>query len=418
MKRRVICFVLTVAVCFSFLPEARAMASLDYYISANFGRSYDVFSGPGRHYYRANMGKAMYGGGAARVYGSEGDWIMMGYQLSNGDYRIGYVHKTALSTAVYVNGDIQPLNFSHYTAYAGSNCTVTDDPVINMKMVTSLPENTPLTVLATMNTNWYYVEVSTSQGLMRGFVWRGYVKNSNVPVTAAPVTPTWPPVTSVPLPTYVPIVTAAPLRTYTPIVTSAPLPTYVPFVTSVPLVTYAPVVTAAPWSLPTAQPAPTSSPSSAWLPEAKNMFIAGNWPVYSGPGEYYYRANNSKATKGAGTCQVYGVENLGYGDWLLIGYALTNGGYRIGFIRAEAVGGNIVNVPQLTLAYNTRRLISDVTLTDDPVHTAVDVADIPAGTYVLYLGNMYSSTAVWAYVEALVDNQIMRGFVLAGALEE
>ena len=391
MKRRVICFALALAVFFSLLPEARAITSLDSYISANFGRSYDVFSGPGRQYYRANMGKAMYGGGAARVYGSDGDWIMMGYQLSNGDYRIGYVYKTALSTAVYVNGDIQPLRFSHYTAYAGSNCTVTDDPVINMKRVASLPENTPLTVLATMDTNWYYVEVNTSQGLMRGFVWSGYVKNSNVPaptavqwVTAAPFTPAWPTVTAIPLRTSVPIATAAP------------------------------------WNPPTARPAPTSAPSSlssVWLPVAKNMYLTGNWPVYSGPGEYYYRANSGKATKGEGTCQVYGLENMGYGDWLMIGYALSNGGYRIGYVRAEALGANIANAPQLSLAYHTRRLAMDAALTDDPEHTAATVAQIPAGTYVLFLGNMYSSNAVWAYVEALANNQIMRGFVLAGALE-
>ena len=113
MKRRILCLCLLLALCFSFVPEARALATLDYYFNANFGRSYDVFSGPGRHYYRANMGKAMYGGGAARVYGMEGDWIMMGYQTSGGDYRIGYVHKDALNTAQYVDGTIQQIGRAH-----------------------------------------------------------------------------------------------------------------------------------------------------------------------------------------------------------------------------------------------------------------------------------------------------------------
>ena len=319
---------------------------------------------------------------------------MMGYQLSNGDYRIGYVHKDALSTAVYVNGDILPLHFSHYTAYAGGDCTVTDDPVIDMKRVVSLPENTPMTVLGIMNTNWYYVEVNTSQGLMRGFVWSGYVRNSNVPVTAAPTPVPWP--------------TAAPVT-----------PTWPP-VTAIPLRTYAPTITSVPWYPPTAQPAPTSAPlplSSVWLPTAKNMYLIGNWPVYSGPGEYYYRANSGKATKGEGSCQVYGMENMGYGDWLLIGYALSSGGYRIGYVRAEAAGANIVNVPQLNLAYHTRRLAAAAPLTDDPEHIAPTVAQIPAGTYVLFLGNLYCSNAVWAFVEVLVNNQIMRGFVPVTALE-
>ena len=406
MKRRIVCLALLLALCCSFVPQAFAMANLDYYISANFGRSYDVFSGPGRHYYRANMGKAMYGGGAARVYGMEGDWIMMGYQTSAGDYRIGYVHKDALNTATYVNGAIAPLQFSHYAAYADGYCNITDDPVINNKMICSLPENTPVTVLATMGTSWTYVEANTSEGLMRGFVWSIHLKNSTAPTTPAP--------TYAPLPTMPPLPTAIPWPTAAPVI-----PTWPP-VTAAPWPTYAPIITAVPWNPPTAQPWRTATPGPStdeWLPEAKNMYLTGNWPVYSGPGEYYYRANKGKATKGEGTCQVYGVENMGYGDWLLIGYPMSSGGYRIGYVRADALGARISDVPALRLTYHTRRLAVNAALTDDPLHTAAAVAEIPAGTYVMFLGYMYSPDAVWAYVEVIADNQIMRGFVLVGALE-
>ena len=394
MKRRMVCAVLLVALCLSWIPGARAMATLDAYINANFGRSYDVYSGPGRHYYRANMGKAMYGGGAARVYGMEGDWIMMGYQTSGGDYRIGYVHKDALSTAKYVEGTILPLNFDHYTAYADDYCRITDDPVINNKMICTLPENTQVTVLATMGTSWTYIEATTSQGLMRGFVWSMHLKNSNAPTTPAP--------------------TMAPLPTQIPWPTMAPLPTRVPWPT------YAPVITAAPWYPPTAQPWVTAAPSvktDEWLPEAKTMYLTGNWPVYSGPGEYYYRANNAKATKGEGNCQVYGIENTGYGDWAMIGYAMTAGGYRVGYIRAEALGVLKDQVPVLKLSYHTRRLAVNAPMTDDPLHPASTVAEIPAGTYVLFLGYTYSSNSVWAYAEVLSNNQIMRGFLPVSALE-
>ena len=57
MKRRVVCITLLLILCFSFVPEARAMATLDHFFNANFGRSYDVYSGPGKDYYRANMAK-------------------------------------------------------------------------------------------------------------------------------------------------------------------------------------------------------------------------------------------------------------------------------------------------------------------------------------------------------------------------
>ena len=405
MKRRILCLCLLLALCFSFVPEARALATLDYYFNANFGRSYDVFSGPGRHYYRANMGKAMYGGGAARVYGMEGDWIMMGYQTSGGDYRIGYVHKDALNTAKYVDGTIQPLFFDHYTAYADDYCRITDDPVINNKMICTLPENTPVTVLATMGTSWTYIEANTSQGLMRGFVWSMHLKDSNAPATPAP--------TMAPLPTQIPWPTMAPLPTQIPWPTRAP-------VTAAPWPTYAPVITAIPWNPPTAQPWVTAAPSvktDEWLPTPKSLYIAGNWPVYSGPGEYYYRANKGKATKGEGTCQVYGIENMGYGDWLMIGYSMTAGGYRVGYIRAEALGVGIGQTAPMKLAYHTRRLAYSSALTDDPLHTNSVVAEIPAGTYVLFLGYTYSSNSVWAYVEVLSNNQIMRGFLPVSALE-
>ena len=406
MKRRIVFAVLLVAICFSCMPAARAMATLDTYFNANFGRSYDVYSGPGRHYYRANMGKAMYGGGSARVYGMEGDWIMMGYQTSGGDYRIGYVHKDALSTAKYVEGTILPLNFDHYIAYADDYCRITDDPVINNKMICTLPENTQVTVLATMGTSWTYIEAATSQGLMRGFVWSMHLKNSSAPVTPAP--------TMAPLPTQIPWPTMAPLPTMVPWPTMAPLPTMVPWPT------YAPVITAVPWYPPTARPWVTAVPSvktDEWLPEAKTMYLSGNWPVYSGPGEYYYRANNAKATKGEGSCQVYGIENTGYGDWVMIGYAMTAGGYRVGYIRAEALGILKDQVPVLNLAYHTRRLAVNAPMTDDPLHPTSAVAEIPAGTYVLFLGYTYSSNSVWAYAEVLSNNQIMRGFLPVSALE-
>ncbi|MBR3107019.1 MAG: hypothetical protein IKH30_07535 [Clostridia bacterium] len=402
MKRRVVCITLLLILCFSFVPEARAMATLDHFFNANFGRSYDVYSGPGKDYYRANMGKAMYGGGSARVYGMDGDWIMIGYQLSNGDYRIGYIHKDALKTAKYLEGTIEPLSFDHDIAFADNNCYITDDPIINNKIICSLPENTPIIVLATMGNSWTYVEVKTSQGWMRGFIWSTHLKSDSILVSPAP--------TSSPMSNLSAESLALKLSTNTPKPTA-------PWVTKSP-VTISHIATAAP--LITAQPLATSAPSTSaneWLPTPMTLYLTGNWPVYSGPGEYYYRANKGKATKGEGSCHVYGIENLGYSNWVMIGYYMTSGGYRIGYIRAEALGARFNEVPELKLTYRTRRLNMTAMLTDDPLYTSSAVASLPSGTYVQFLGYVYSSDAVWAYVEALSNNQIMRGFILAGALE-
>ena len=74
-------------------------------------------------------------------------------------------------------------------------------------------------------------------------------------------------------------------------------------------------------------------------------------------------------------------------------------------------------MPVLNLAYHTRRLAVNAPMTDDPLHPTSAVAEIPAGTYVLFLGYTYSSNSVWAYAEVLSNNQIMRGFLPVSALE-
>ena len=84
----------------SMVLPAQALVSIGDYANTRFTKTFPVYSGPGEHYYRANNGKALYGGaGAVRVYGVTGNWVLMGYGLSNGDYRIGYVAKDALNAA-------------------------------------------------------------------------------------------------------------------------------------------------------------------------------------------------------------------------------------------------------------------------------------------------------------------------------
>lgn len=401
MKRRLLSLAMVGWMLMGFIPSAQALATLDSYISANFGRSYPVYSGPGTQYYRANMGKAMYGGGAARVYGIVDEWILIGYGLSNGDYRIGYISPAALNTMKAGGaGSLRSLYLGNDIAYADDYCRITDDPVMYNKMICTLPENTPVRVLATMGSDWTYVEANTSEGLMRGFVWSKHLKNYS-PSTPPPVyQPVQPPVYQpVQQPVYQP-----------PVMTNAPqLPVWI---TTPPQSTPAPRPTADV----SGRPAMTAG-DQAWLPTPQDIFVRGNWPVYSGPGEYYFRANNGKATKGESTCQVYGVENLGYGDWVLIGYSLTGGGYRVGYIRAEALDASLASVPALKLSYKARRLAANAALTDDPLRTLAPVANLSAGSYVLSLGSIAAGDELWMYVEVLAQNQVMRGFVPAAALE-
>ena len=118
----------------------------------------------------------------------------------------------------------------------------------------------------------------------------------------------------------------------------------------------------------------------------------------------YFGKNSFIAEQeGRGAAYITSVEN---NDTLLI--------WQIGI--TEALRGR-TDVPALKLAYHTRRLAVDAFLTDDPVRNGAAVATLPAGTYVLFLGYMYSANGVWAYTEVLSNNQIMRGFLPVSALE-
>ena len=372
MKKQWLCLLLVLTLIMGSVPAAFAESPLDSYATGSMGekQSIPVYSGPGEDYVRANNGKATYGGGAARIYGVTGDWVMIGYGLSSGDYRIGYVARKTLNAMKKLNGTIKELVFENSVAYADDYCRLTDDPVINNKMIYTIPEGTAVTVLAAMGKAWTYIEVETPSGLMRGFVW-------SIHLTGA----------------------AGQIYSNTP-EPAVIAPTEAPVTVSVPVYTGSNVFY-------------HDGVKGDWLPAYQELSLDGSWPVYSGPGEYYYRANNGKAMVGGGTCRVYGVEN----DWVLIGYMLSNGNYRIGYVSIHSLPELGLSIPYLDLRYTTRKLVTAASLTDDPVRLRPTLATLEAGSYVLFLGYLVESGETWAYVEALAGNSIMRGFIPAWTME-
>ena len=383
MKKRFLCVLLICVLLITLAPSALANATLDTYATGSFSRQYAVYTGPGENYVRANSGKASYGGGTARIYGCDGDWILIGYSLDSENYRIGYIPKSALNYVGNVKGSINyNLTFDYSVAYADDYCRVTDDPIMNQsnsRMLYTIPEGSAVTVLATMGKPWTYVEVQTPKGPIRGFVWSIHLKNSPYGGSA----------------------TAKPNNggssnnggnnnSYTPTATPRP----------------------------TVQPAYSinfyhDTSKGDWLPKYQEMKLSGNWPVYSGPGEYYYRANNNKATMGGGYCRIYGVEN----GWMMIGYGLSDGKYRFGYIKTDALPHISLNIPYLDLKYTTRQLSVEAKLTDDIARTRNTLVKLPAKTYVLFLGYVSEANNTWAYVEVMANNSIMRGFIPASALQ-
>lgn len=390
MKRAMLCLMAAAVLLAGLTVPAGAESVLDRYATGKFdiNRLCAVYSGPGEEYVRANSGKAAYGGGSCRIYGVVGDWIMIGYGLTAGGYRIGYIHKAGVNGVVNLEGTItDPLTFQPYTAYADDYCRVTDDPVIDNKMIYTIPQGTAVTVLCAYGKSWAYVEVQTPGGPLRGFAWSKHLIG-------------W----VAPGPTYYYVITPAPTARPTPQPTARPMPTYYPYYPAYP--TAAPTVGAANTYY-------HLSNRGVWLPSAQSVRMTGSWPVYSGPGTYYFRANSNKATMGGGLCQVYGVD----GSWVMIGYGLSNGNYRIGYVSVDALPQMGLRIPYLDFQATTRRLIYDADLIDDPVRTFAPVVSLSAGTYALFLGYVQESGETWAYVEVLASGSIMRGFLPSWCLQ-
>ena len=355
-----VCLILALALTLPVLTSASALTGLNSFATARFSTGHACYSGPGYDYFRANSGKAMYGGGGvARVYGVTGNWIMIGYELGSGDYRIGYIEKTALKEMYDVKGTINyDLSFSGTTAWAARACELTDDPVIHNKPIYTIPQGTVVTALGTMGTDWTYVEVLGSSSYMRGFVRSGSI-------TFAP-------------PAY--------SGSVSPSVPQVP--------TTVPNTFY------------------HNYNKGNYLPSYQTVRFSGSWPVYSGPGVNYFRANEGRATMGGGACRLYGVEN----GWALIGYELNNGGYRIGYVETSALPQQGLRIPYLDLINTARTLIASAALTDDIVMYKPTLRTLPAGTQVTFLGLSYGLSTTWAYVEAMGASSLMRGFIPASAL--
>lgn len=96
----------------------------------------------------------------------------------------------------------------------------------------------------------------------------------------------------------------------------------------------------------------------------KGKLKDGNYEVYTGPGPGYWRNGSASAGSKSGTCQFYGT----VGDWVMFGYGLSNGKYRIGYITRAAVPDDILaQLTELVLTRMPRKTTGSVYFTDDPV---------------------------------------------------
>lgn len=366
--KKTACLLLALSLLMACVPAARADADLDldFFAVVKFSSNHAVYSGPGEDYYRANNGKALLGaGGECRYYGYKGSWMMVGYQLTSGDYRIGWIPKSSMNDmTVTRKKGVATLRFDMTTRYLSDSCDLTDDPVINMKSISTLQKGASVTLLAECG-EWCYIETTVNHKLARGFVDAYYIVSSADAVSSATKGGTAP--TSIPN-----------LRLN--------------------LLNKALKSTG------------NTDPSDFVLPSYKRATLGANYAIYTGPSEYYYRAGEGIAYVGRkNECRIYGTD----GDWLMVGYQTTTGAYRYGYVSIAALPVG-VSVSELSYAMRGCTVSSAVKLTEDPVTNKATLCELSSGTRATFLAYLDSSRE-WALIE--VDRTsagLVRGFVRSG----
>ncbi len=154
-------------------PTYDRFQTLEKFAQAGLPKSYDVYSGPGTKYYRANKGRAQYGGGgSARIYGTDGEWLLIGYGFGNNEYRIGYVRNYTLPSNVSPS-QLQEVSYAWLPAVITADAMFTDDPVINAKEIDKVKAGTEVSFLAWSDSRkmWAFVEFTHPKlGPIRCFV--------------------------------------------------------------------------------------------------------------------------------------------------------------------------------------------------------------------------------------------------------
>lgn len=158
------------AVSFSLVPKGPADSSgytIPNHKKARLKGDYIVYTGPGTEYYRAD-GKARVINGVCRWYGYENGYVMMGYENSKGNYRIGYIDAAGTPAGL----DLPNLNLLSESIALVSEARFTDDPIINVGTLFKIPAGTTVTFLGYLpnSDKWAYIETSHNGQPARGFI--------------------------------------------------------------------------------------------------------------------------------------------------------------------------------------------------------------------------------------------------------
>lgn len=129
-------------------------------------KKYAVYSGPGKNYFRAANGKASVSTNDwIQVFGYQGDWILIQYDISSDHMRIGWIQKSALPK----KANVSLLNTNNIPVYTIQETAVTDDPLYSQQTIFTIPQGQKVSYLMSMGT-WSYIAYSDGKTSLCGFV--------------------------------------------------------------------------------------------------------------------------------------------------------------------------------------------------------------------------------------------------------
>lgn len=155
------------------IPEGTLTAATVEFAAGQF---YPVYSAPDSNSIRGASGKAKVSTNDwVQVFGRDGDWLMVQYDITADHFRIGYIPAKALPRGTAVTD----LDFVGTAAVTNYKVTVTDDPLSSQSALIELPEDTRVLSLGTLG-RWTYIEGTYDCKLFRGFVPSDSLSGSNV----------------------------------------------------------------------------------------------------------------------------------------------------------------------------------------------------------------------------------------------
>lgn len=130
------------------------------------GRKYAVYTGPGENYARSGNGKGQVSTNDwIEVFGRYGDWIMIQYDISADQYRIGWIEADVLPR----NAEVPSLSFEMLDQRITQDCILTDDPLNSKKKILNVKAGTQVVSLADFG-EYFYIEVTLDGKTYWGFV--------------------------------------------------------------------------------------------------------------------------------------------------------------------------------------------------------------------------------------------------------